>query len=59
MKLAKEPKDVDFVIKSELWTEEDLADFRRLMQEIKRKNKLKKNSAGEKSAKNNRIRKAA
>jgi hypothetical protein len=43
MKLKKEPKEIDFVIKSEPWSEKDLADFRLLMQEIKQKSK--KNSA--------------
>ncbi len=35
MGLIKEPKDVDFTVKSEPWTEEELADFRKLMEEIK------------------------
>jgi hypothetical protein len=39
MKLKKEPKEIDFVIKSEPWSEKDLADFRLLMQQIKQKNK--------------------
>jgi len=42
MKLAKEPKEIDFVIKSEPWTEKDLADFSSLIKEIKSKNKRKK-----------------
>jgi len=37
MGLIKEPKDVDFTVKSEPWTEEELADFRKLMEEIKGK----------------------
>jgi len=41
MKPAKEPKDVDSIIKSEPWTEEELVDFRDLMQKMKRRNKLK------------------
>ena len=45
MKLAKEPKEIDFIIKSEPWNEKDLADFRLLMQEIKRKKNLEKNSS--------------
>jgi hypothetical protein len=45
MKLAKETKEIDFLIKSEPWEEKDLADFRRLMQEIKNKNKRRKNIA--------------
>jgi len=51
MKLIKEPKEVDFVIKSEPWSETDLADFRALIQEIKSKNKRKKISAVAKKAK--------
>ena len=35
MGIIKEPKDVDFTVKSEPWTEEELADFRKLMEEIK------------------------
>ena len=37
MKLEKEPKEIDFLIKSEPWTEKDLADFRKLMKEIQAK----------------------
>jgi len=33
----KKFKEVDFTVKSEPWTEEELADFRILMEEIKRK----------------------
>lgn len=51
MKFAKEPKDVDFVIKSEPWTEKDLADFRVLINEIKTKNKRRKISIKTKAAK--------
>ncbi|WP_373515913.1 hypothetical protein [Persicitalea sp.] len=38
MGLIKEPKDVDLSTKSEPWTEQELADFRKIMQEIKAKN---------------------
>ena len=38
MGLIKEPKYIDFSTKSEPWTEQELFDFRKLMQEIKRKN---------------------
>ena len=37
MGLIREPKDVDFTVKSEPWTEEELADFRMLIEEIKSK----------------------
>jgi hypothetical protein len=45
MGLIKEPKNVDFSTKSEPWTEEELADFRKLMQEIKAKNAKRKQRA--------------
>ena len=38
MGLIKEPKHIDFSTKSEPWTEQELSDFRKLMQEIKSKN---------------------
>lgn len=42
MGLIKEPKNVDFTVQSEPWTEEELKDFRKLMQELKAKNLNKK-----------------
>lgn len=48
MKLAKEPKEVDFLIKSEPWLEKDSADFTVLIHEIKRKYKRKSISAAAK-----------
>jgi len=42
MGLIKEPKNVDFMVQSEPWTEEELKDFRKLMNEIKTKNAKKK-----------------
>ena len=45
MGLIKEPKDVDLSTKSEPWTEQELIDFRKIMQHIKDKNaKHKKRS---------------
>jgi hypothetical protein len=41
MGLIKEPKDIDFTIQSEPWTEEELSDFRKLMNELKSKNSTK------------------
>lgn len=41
MALFKEPKEVDLSTKSEPWTEEELLEFRLLMQELKRKNSAK------------------
>jgi hypothetical protein len=57
MKLAKEPKEVDFLIKSEPWSEKDTADFRLLIQEIKTKNKRKKTSSRAKTANQTNTRK--
>ena len=34
----KEPKNIDFSKKSEPWTEKELSEFRKVMQEIKLKN---------------------
>lgn len=34
MGLIKEPKNIDLSTKSEPWTENELSDFRKLMQEI-------------------------
>ncbi|MFA6400561.1 MAG: hypothetical protein WCX31_02895 [Salinivirgaceae bacterium] len=42
MGLIKEPKNVDFSVQSEPWTEEELKDFRTLMNELKVKNSKKK-----------------
>jgi len=38
MAIVKEPKGVDFVVKSEPWTDEELKEFRKLMK--KRKSEL-------------------
>ena len=48
MGLIKEPKNVDLSTKSEEWTAQELADFRKLMKEIKAKN-TKRKSTGIKS----------
>jgi hypothetical protein len=37
MGLIKEPRNVDFTVQSEPWTEEELKDFRKLMIELKAK----------------------
>lgn len=37
MGLIKEPKNVDFTVKSKPWTREELKDFRKLMAELKTK----------------------
>jgi len=42
MGLIKEPKNIDLSTKSEPWTEEELSDFRKIMQEIKTKNAKRK-----------------
>jgi len=43
MKLIREPKNIDFIIKSEPWTEEELIEFRIIMKkkrELFKKRKL-------------------
>ena len=42
MGLIREPKNVDFTVQSKPWTEEELSDFRKLMNELKAKNTRKK-----------------
>lgn len=42
MGLIKETKNVDLSTKSEPWTEKELADFRKIMQNIKEKNTKRK-----------------
>ena len=42
MGLIREPKNVDFTVKSKPWTEEELRDFRILMTELKAKNAKQK-----------------
>ncbi len=42
MGLIKEPKNVDLSTKSEPWTEQELSDFRKIMQDIKVKNAKRK-----------------
>jgi hypothetical protein len=42
MGLIKEPKNVDLSTKSQPWTEQELADFRKIMQNIKAKNAKRK-----------------
>lgn len=41
MGLIKEPKEIDFTVQSEPWTEEELFDFRKLMNELKSKTSTK------------------
>lgn len=53
MKLKKEPKEIDFVIKSKTWSEKNLADFSALMQEIKQQNR--KNSTKKSKTKRRKI----
>ena len=42
MGLIREPKNIDFTVQSEPWTKAELADFRKLMTELKAKNAAKK-----------------
>ncbi len=45
MGLIKEPKNIDLSTKSEPWTEQELSDFRKIMQDIKAKNAKRKEKA--------------
>jgi hypothetical protein len=45
MGLIREPKDIDFIVQSEPWTEQELTDFRILMNKIKAKSARRKASA--------------
>ena len=45
MGLIKEPKNIDLSTKSEPWTEQELVDFRKIMQDIKQKNAKRKERA--------------
>lgn len=42
MGLIKEPKNVDFSVQSEPWTEVELKDFRKLISELTAKNSKRK-----------------
>jgi hypothetical protein len=42
MGLIKEPKNIDFTVQSEPWTEEELKDFRKIMNDLKSKNAIKR-----------------
>ncbi len=42
MGLIREPKNIDFSNKSEPWTEQELADFRKIMKAIKDKSAKRK-----------------
>jgi hypothetical protein len=52
MGLIKEPKNVDLSTKSEPWTKLDLADFRKIMHDIKAKNAKRKERVIKNSKKN-------
>jgi hypothetical protein len=49
MSIVKEPKGVDFLVKSEPWTDKELSDFRKLMNKQKselskeKRSKIRKN----------------
>lgn len=49
MSIVKEPKGVDFLVKSEPWTDNELSDFRKLMKKQKselskeKRSKIRKN----------------
>lgn len=41
MGLIKEPKNVDFVVESKPWTDKELIEFRKIMNELKAKTRKK------------------
>ena len=43
MGLIREPKNIDFTVQSKPWTDEELRDFRILMNDLKAKNTTKRN----------------
>lgn len=51
MAVIKEPKGVDFVVKSEPWTDEELKEFRELIKKQKHELGAKKRSGIKKSFK--------
>ena len=51
MGLIKEPKNVDFTVQSEPWTDEELKDFRKLMSELKPKTSKRKVQSSTKKGK--------
>ena len=55
MGLIREPKDIDFIIQSEPWTEQELADFRIEMNKIKARNARRNASANPENKKIQRL----
>ncbi len=55
MGLIKEPKNVDLSTKSEPWTKEELADFRKIIQDSKAKNAKRKERVLKNSKKNKQL----
>lgn len=53
MGLIKEPKSVDLSTKSEPWTKQELADFRKIMRALKAKN-IRRKQRGSKISKTNK-----
>ena len=51
MGLIKEPKNVDLIINSKPWTEEDLAEFRAIMKKRKEAKAKKKSKTSKTSTK--------
>ncbi len=41
MGLIREPKNIDFTVNSKPWTEDELRDFRKLMNDLKTKSRKK------------------
>lgn len=55
MGLIKEPTDIDFVIESKPWTDEELAEFRILMAKLKSQRVKVPQKATAKTTRNRRI----
>ena len=51
MGIIKEPKYIDFTVHSEPWTEEELKDFRKLMDELKSKSVNRKDLSSKRKKK--------
>ncbi len=51
MGLIREPKDVDFSMKSEPWTEEELIEFRKIMAKINARDARRKEKSLQKKSK--------
>ena len=56
MGLIREPKNIDFIVQSEPWTEQELADFRIEMNKIKVESAIRNTSVNPENRKIQRLR---